>query len=481
MGSESEYEFEYSDVSSEDENQDYEVENEYYNSKALVDSGKFSEALTGFLKVVDLDKSNGEWGFKALKQCVKMHWRLKQYEEMMKRYKQLLKYVTENKVTRNLSENVINAILDFVSSSSSCNANTNTNTSSDDINQNQDLLIEFYQTTLNLLRKQKAADRLCFKINLKLGYLFFETGKYAELVKVLKGLYKMLDNEDDATGEKENIPTKRKRLNDSTSFMVGTEIDQHRRGTQLLEVYALQIQLYTLQKDNKKLQTIYHKAMLIKTAAVSHPRVHAVIRECGGKMHMQEHLWEKARTDFFEAFKNYDEAGDPRRINCLKYLVLANMLTRSKINPFEGQEAKPYENHPEIKVMTELVDAFLHDEVKKFEKILEMNRKTIMEDIFISKYITELLRTVRSQVLEKMIKPYTRIALPFISKELMIPVEEVEDLLVSLILDGKIKGHIDQIRQILILESRRGDGSRKFLALQKLTEELGRLSTKLRR
>ena len=92
-----------------------------------------------------------------------------------------------------------------------------------------------------------------------------------------------------------------------------------------------------------------------------------VIRECGGKMHMVkrewetargrlsthphpnpipttqvQREWEKARNDFFEAFKNYDEAGVQRRVQCLKYLVLASMLTNSDINPFDSQEAKPY-------------------------------------------------------------------------------------------------------------------------------------------
>lgn len=47
--------------------------------------------------------------------------------------------------------------------------------------------------------------------------------------------------------------------------------------------------------------------------------------ECGGKMHLEEGHFSKAHTDFFEAFKNYDESGSPRRTTCLKYLVLANM------------------------------------------------------------------------------------------------------------------------------------------------------------
>ena len=36
------------------------------------------------------------------------------------------------------------------------------------------------------------------------------------------------------------------------------------------------------------------------------------VTECGGKMHLREGEFSQAHTDFFEAFKNYDEAGSPR-------------------------------------------------------------------------------------------------------------------------------------------------------------------------
>lgn len=39
-------------------------------------------------------------------------------------------------------------------------------------------------------------------------------------------------------------------------------------------------------------------------------------------MHMAERQWAQAATDFFDAFKNYDEAGTHRRIQCLKYVCL---------------------------------------------------------------------------------------------------------------------------------------------------------------
>lgn len=82
-----------------------------------------------------------------------------------------------------------------------------------------------------------------------------------------------------------------------------------------------------------------------------------VIKECGGKMWMGESRslksfrvtrlifapgqWNRASEDFFESFRNYDEAGSQQRIQVLKYLVLANMLTGSEVNPFDSQETKP--------------------------------------------------------------------------------------------------------------------------------------------
>jgi len=52
--------------------------------------------------------------------------------------------------------------------------------------------------------------------------------------------------------------------------------------------------------------------------------------------------YEAAQNDFFESFRNFDEAGSLQRIQVLKYFVLANMLMESEIDPFSSQETKPY-------------------------------------------------------------------------------------------------------------------------------------------
>lgn len=132
---------------------------------------------------------------------------------------------------------------------------------------------------------------------------------------------------------------------------------------------------------------------------------------------------------------------------------------KSGINPFDSQEAKPYKNDPEILAMTNLVSAYQNNDINEFEKILKENRTNIMYDPFIREHIegtsfvgktaemwdinvfisADLLRNIRTQVLIKLIKPYTRIHIPFISKELNIDANEVESLLVSCILDKYVK------------------------------------------
>lgn len=192
---------------------------------------------------------------------------------------------------------------------------------------------------------------------------------------------------------------------------------------------------------------------------IPHPRTLATIQELGGKNLMQAKEYEASTKVFFQAFKSYDEAGDQSRLRCLKYLVLASMLHASSINPFDSQEARPYRDDPEIAAMTNLVHAFQSNEIHKFERILQQNKTRIMGDEFIREHVEDLLRTIRQQVLRQVVKPYTKISLEAISKALNnIPVSDVENLLVGLILDGSLDGQIDQVTGVLLKKAERGGG-----------------------
>jgi COP9 signalosome complex subunit 2 len=376
------------------------------------------EAIEEFLEVPKLEQEKGEWGFKGLKQAIKLEFKTGKYDgvrwlsfrcrtilmmflQAVEHYKELLTYV-KSAVTRNYSEKSINNMLDYIEKGS-------------DDPQARKCMEEFYSQTLQSFQSTNN-ERLWLKTNIKLAKLFLDRKDYSSLMKKVRELHKACERED------------------------GT--DDPNKGTYSLEVYAMEIQMYADTKNNKQLKRLYERALKVRSA-VPHPKIMGIIRECGGKMHMSEENWKDAQSDFFESFRNYDEAGSLQRIQVLKYLVLTTMLMKSDINPFESQETKPYKGDARIAAMTDLVDAYQRDDIQKYESVLQ-NNKDLLEDPFIAENIDEVTRNMRTKAVLKLIAPYTRFKLAFISKQLKISIPEVQDILGFLIVDEKVKGKINQ-------------------------------------
>lgn len=131
-----------------------------------------------------------------------------------------------------------------------------------------ELLQNFYETTLDALKDAKN-DRLWFKTNTKLGKLYFDRNDFSKLQKILKQLHQSCQVPD-IRFEKQNY--------DLCSFLQTDDgEDDLKKGTQLLEIYALEIQMYTVQKNNKKLKALYEQSLHIKSA-IPHPLIMGVIR-----------------------------------------------------------------------------------------------------------------------------------------------------------------------------------------------------------
>ncbi len=90
--------------------------------------------------------------------------------------------------------------------------------------------------------------------SLQLGKLYFDWGDSPRLARIIKQLHQ--------------------------SCQTADGVDDVKKGTQLLEVYALEIQMYTEQKNNKKLKALYEQSLHIKSA-IPHPLIMGVIR--GGR------------------------------------------------------------------------------------------------------------------------------------------------------------------------------------------------------
>jgi COP9 signalosome complex subunit 2 len=392
-------------------------------------------------------KYHGSWSYKAIKQLIKLH--LRQLSDnndlesnsaaVTRNYERMLRVASSKEagISPNAVEKGVNGMLERVSSL------VNNFHSSEPAYESmaRTLARDVYDLTLKAFHPTRGIspnERLWSKTNLKYGQLLYEMNETTKLQAVIKDL--LASTSSQSSGE-----------SDSMSFD-----NTAQSGTHAMEIAALQIQLYSRLKDTKKLREAYHSAMAVR-GGIPHPRTLAMIQELGGKMHMDARNFDEASQAFFQAFKSYDEAGDRARLRCLKYLVMASMLHASSINPFDSHEARAHRDDPEIVAMTNLVQAFHNDDVKKFERILQKNEGRIMDDEFVRDHVADLLRTIRTQVILRSIGPYTRIRLARIAKDLNdIPVEDVESLLVSLILNGKLEGQIDQVNGIFVKAPRVG-------------------------
>jgi COP9 signalosome complex subunit 2 len=128
------------------------------------------------------------------------------------------------------------------------------------------LALAVYDATLSVFHPQTGTckiERLWFKTNLKYGQLLYEMNETAKLQLVLRDLIHIHGEPDVVSNSNYNDES-----NSSGAASVSTNS---------MEIYALQIQLYSRLKDNKKLRSTFHKAMNVR-GGIPHPRTIALIQ-----------------------------------------------------------------------------------------------------------------------------------------------------------------------------------------------------------
>jgi len=227
--------------------------------------------------------------------------------------------------------------------------------------------------------------------------------------------------------------------------------------------------------NSLKQKELYDKTKDL-TAAVKDPRSQSIIRECWGQMFGDDGQWQRAYAEFYSAFTHYQEIGNAGRAKqCLKYVIVANMLSNGEQNPFDAREAKVYQKDPEIQAIGQLRTAYEKCDVHGFGASLDEINKTT--DDFIRSHLQSMIRDFQARAIVQLVKSYRRIRLSFLGEQLKIQLSDVETILVQLILDGEITGRIDQVNGVLDLTQRTEGGGKKYNAIDAWTNALSMLTT----
>jgi COP9 signalosome complex subunit 2 len=291
-----------------------------------------------------------------LQRLVVIYFHQQIYDKMVHRYRAMLDHLSA--VTRNECTEAINTILDAIAAVT-----------------NVQVLSEMYEITLIAL-KSANNERLWFNTNLKLAKLYIENKRFEEVERLIVALKQSCQNPDGS--------------------------DDVSKGNYLLEVYCLEIQMCSITEDAERMKRVYPKTLNL-TAAVADPRIMGIIREEGGKMQMSEGNWEEAYNELNKAFRSYQECGNSRAKDCLKYLVLASMLSLSNINPFAAPEAKVFSDDREIVAMSDLRQSLEANDLIRFERTVNDKRNRILDEPFLMRYLEPLRKRMREQVIIKFI------------------------------------------------------------------------------
>lgn len=368
------------------------------------------------------------------------------HEKMVNRYRSMLQFISQ--VTRNECTDAINNILDTISNHSS-KPSSNIDSSEENTSIKNSVMSEMYEITLQAL-KLNNNERLWFNTNLKLSRLYLEDieNKQEDLERILKDLKKSCC----APGSNLTSGT-------CDDKFILANLDSN-KSSQLMEVFSVEIQLCAQTRNNNRMKALFPLTSQLIANTVIEPKVMAVIKEEIAKVKMTDSNWDDAYNDFYDAFRYYQEAGNSRARDCLKYVVLASMLALSHINIFAAREAKVYSDDSEIVAMSALRQSLENTDLATFEQIIANEKNNIKNEQFIMQYLQPLRARMREQVLLSLVKPYKKVNLSFLAEQLRLSVQEIIAILANLINNEQLLAEIDAINNILLIKGNTAQDSR---------------------
>jgi COP9 signalosome complex subunit 2 len=208
------------------------------------------------------------------------------------------------------------------------------------------------------------------------------------------------------------------------------------------------MQLHARIRSYRQLHEIYQKSMTLKSA-ICHPRIMGSIREGGGIWHMKQKAWDKAQKEFLEAFRNYEDADCPSKIQCINYLLLANLMDGCRSDPFDIPEIAAYQNNPIVQFVRKFVLFHQKSDLKSLQELMNTESSPSIGNSLQYELINNLLFRLRSEIILQLLQKSTFVEFDLMQIEFSTDADQLERILWSLITCHRINGKIDRLRRVI--------------------------------
>jgi len=402
-------------------------------------------ALALYLKVINMGSEKPEelndelhnFVFDALTASTISFYQMKKYEDMLSQYDKTMNYF--GNVTHNECDKAVEKILGELE------RGTGDEKASD-------IREKVFERTIKKLENMPDKKRMLFGLQMNQAVQCVGSGQFDKAKSLLKTLHQDCTNPD------------------------GT--DDQTKGSELIDIYALQMRMAGEQSDMEVTKELYEKTKGLN-ADVKNPKSQSIIRECWGKMWGDDGNWQKAYQDFYLAFTTYQEAGmGTNAKQCLTYVIVSNMLSGGNANPFDAREAQVFQNDPKMEPVINIRKAKEKRDVDAFARALHDFDKT-WGDKWIKRHMETMIADFHKSVILQFVRSYRMLRIQFLADALRISAEKCEWYLVQMILDGDVIAKIDQVEGILDLSQSGGGGGKKYHAMQVWAGTLSTVSRNL--
>lgn len=401
------------------------MENRFYDAKCEMEEN-LESAIEQFKRIIDDEGENKtEWGYKAIRKLCRHYGQTGNRDEFDRYFAMYLEYLTVPSTSK--IEKCAFVMLQWVETFG------------------VDFVCETIEKFIDAMSVSNNFNRIVFKLNIRKAQTMYEQGKFDELKPFVNSLIKQCYLEN---GKEDPM-----------------------RSHLLVDIYAIQIQIFEKENDTRQLQRIFG-CIDFAERSISNNKVNAIVMFALGKVQMIDGQYVNATINFLTAFKSFNDFGSDAKFDALKYYVLGHMLQQSKVDVFQDEDIKQYKDTEILQKMSALYAAYEGDDIHELKRQIENSRDVFFNDEGIRQYEKVFVECAQRKLVMRYVTCFKRVKFNFLGKMLDLEESDVELLLLKMIFDGELKAKINQFERYLMVSEQQSMATRKYLALTELSKQV---------
>ncbi|MCL4121573.1 UNVERIFIED_CONTAM: hypothetical protein GTU68_063666 [Idotea baltica] len=222
----------------------------------------------------------------------------------------------------------------------------------------------------------------------------------------------------------------------------------------LVEVQLFESKTYHALGNLPKAKAALTSARTTANAIYCAPKLQATLDLQSGILHAaEERDFKTAFSYFYEAFEGYDSIDNPRALTSLKYMLLSKIMLKTPEdvhNIVSGKLALRYSGS-HVDAIKSIASASSKRSLASFKATLTKYKEELEGDMIVKAHLSTLYDNMLEQNLCRIIEPYSRVEVSYISDTIGLTQDVVERKLSQMILDSKLTGILDQGAGVLIV------------------------------